>query len=185
VPGSRAARNRCPPLRQKTVPDIWLSPSHSAFTQKQERGQDSLSAKTSPVPFPGPYNTGWTTPARKRELSSTRAHIIAAPGRNGLASRRRTQAAGSPSLQNYPLKRPPALTPNFASSPAVKRISLAMPHLRRQASLQTERFSLQTRKPCKLNAGRSRGAVRVNNRSMWIIVDKVAPFMGSLPKQKW
>jgi len=51
----------------------------------------------------------------------------------------------SPSLQNYPLKRPPALTPNFASSPAAKRMSLAMPHLRRQASLQTTSVVLQTR----------------------------------------
>jgi len=52
----------------------------------------------------------------------------------------------SPSLQNYPLKRAPALTPNLASSPAVKRISLAMPHLRRQASLQTAAVVLQTRR---------------------------------------
>jgi len=51
----------------------------------------------------------------------------------------------NPSLQNYPLKRPPALTPSFASSPAVKRMSLAMPRLRRQASLQTTAAVLQTR----------------------------------------
>jgi hypothetical protein len=44
-----------------------------------------------------------------------------------------------------PPKKAPALTPNFASSPAVKRISLAMPHLRRQASLQTTSVVLQTR----------------------------------------
>jgi len=51
----------------------------------------------------------------------------------------------SPTLQNYPLKRPPAPTPNFASPLAVERMSLAMPHLRRQASLQSTAVVLQTR----------------------------------------
>src|SRR5438132_1059046 len=36
---------------------------------------------------------------------------------------------------------------------------------------------------CKLEGGRSHGAVRVNNLSMWIMVGKAAPFMGLLPKQ--
>jgi len=51
----------------------------------------------------------------------------------------------NPSLQNYPLKRPPALTPNSANSPAVKRMPLAVPALRRQASLQATAAVLQTR----------------------------------------
>jgi hypothetical protein len=51
----------------------------------------------------------------------------------------------SPSLQNCPLERTTALTPNFANSPAAKRMSLAMPHLRRQRLCKPPRVVLQTR----------------------------------------